>query len=183
MKELVDVLDEKGKPTKEILTLDEVHKKGIWHNSAHVWIFNSKKQILLQKRGKKVMNFPGFFDTSAAGHVSSKETPEQAASRELKEEIGINRAPQELKKIGIIKETTIIKKDKYNNKEFMHIFLCKYDKDITVLEVQKKEVNKIEWMDIKEFEKEIKDTKKSKKYVPHKEMYEFILKAVKKELK
>ncbi len=182
MSELVDVLDEKGEPTGEILPLDKVHKKGLWHNASHVWVFNSKKQILIQKRGN-VKYFPGFFHTSAAGHVDSKETPEQAASREMKEEIGINRAPQELKKIGVLKENLKIKKQNFFNNEFLHVFICRYDKDITVLEIQKKEVNEIEWMDIKEFEKEIKDNKKTKKYVPHKELYNFALKAIKKELK
>jgi isopentenyldiphosphate isomerase len=183
MGELVDVLDEKGEQTGKILPLSEVHKKGLWHNASHVWVFNSKNQILLQKRGKNIRVFPGLFDTSAAGHVSSKETPEQAASREMKEEIGINRAPQELKKIGVIKETFTRKKENFLNKEFMHVFICRYDKDIKVLEVQKEEVNEILWIKISDFEKDINDKKKSKKYASHKELYPFALKAIKKELK
>ncbi|MDD5086762.1 MAG: NUDIX domain-containing protein [Candidatus Nanoarchaeia archaeon] len=182
MKELVDVLDNKGEPTGEVLTLDEVHKKGLWHSVSHVWVFNSKKQILIQKRGD-VRHFPGSFDTSTAGHVSSKETPEQAASREMKEEIGINRAPQELKKIGVLKENLTIKKQNFFNNEFLHVFICKYDKDIKVLELQKEEINEIFWINITDFEKDINNPKKLKKYVPHKELYAFALKAIKKELK
>jgi len=39
-KELIDVLDENGVKTGEILSRDGIHKKGLWHRSIVVAIIN-----------------------------------------------------------------------------------------------------------------------------------------------
>lgn len=46
--ELIDVLDENGVLTGEVLTRSEVHKKGLWHRSIVVAIVNEKNEVLLQ---------------------------------------------------------------------------------------------------------------------------------------
>ena len=50
--ELIDVLDENGNKTGEILSRDEIHKKGLWNRSIVVAIINKKNEILLQQRAK-----------------------------------------------------------------------------------------------------------------------------------
>jgi len=54
-----------------------------------VALFNSKGEVLLQKRSKKKDRYPGYFTMSASGHVNKGESGEEAAYRELKEELGI----------------------------------------------------------------------------------------------
>ncbi len=56
---------------------------------ANILVFNSKGQILLPKRSMNRKIFPGCYDFSASGHVSSREDYIDAAIRETKEEIGI----------------------------------------------------------------------------------------------
>lgn len=48
------------------------------------------KQVYLQRRAMTKSFLPGYFCTSAGGHVRSGETYIQAARRELREELGIS---------------------------------------------------------------------------------------------
>ena len=182
MEEFIDILDKDGKFTGIKNTKKEAHTKGLWHTSVSVWIFNSKGEILMQKRAR-LMHFPRFWDTSSSGHISAGEIPEHAASRELKEELGINKAPHELRKIGITKEILIRKEENFNNYEFIHNFILRYDGDIKKLKLQKEEIEKVKFINVDDFEKELNNPEKSKKYVPHKEIYDFIIKTIREELR
>lgn len=66
------------------------HKEGVLHRTVGVMVFNDKGEILLQKRSQHVDTYPGSYTISATGHVSKGETYEEAAQRELLEEIGIS---------------------------------------------------------------------------------------------
>jgi len=68
---------------------NEVVAKGIWHRIVVVLVFNTKGQIYIQKRAPHVQSSPNLWDHSAAGHVDAEEEPDEAAKRELKEELGI----------------------------------------------------------------------------------------------
>lgn len=50
MGELIDVLNENGIKTGEILTRGEIHRRGLWHRTIAVAIVNENNQILIQKR-------------------------------------------------------------------------------------------------------------------------------------
>ena len=72
----------------------KIHKQHFMHRSVHVFLFNSAGELFLQKRAQTKDEFPGFYDSSAAGHVNPDESYHAAAERELKEELGIE-APLE----------------------------------------------------------------------------------------
>ena len=74
-------------------TRDEIHRLGQRHRSVHIFVFNSHGEIFLQKRSMQKDNDPGLWDTSVAGHVDSGEDYDQAALREVQEELGTS--PQE----------------------------------------------------------------------------------------
>ncbi len=59
------------------------------HRVAHVLVFDSSGELFLQKRGLGKDVQPGKWDTSVGGHVDSGESYEQAAYREMREELGI----------------------------------------------------------------------------------------------
>ncbi|MBN2067510.1 MAG: NUDIX domain-containing protein [Candidatus Diapherotrites archaeon] len=86
-KEFLPVVDENDSVVGKVLR-DECHKKGLLHRSVHIFIFNSKGDLLLQMRSKKMDLYPGFFTSSASGHVSYGETYQEAAEKELAEELG-----------------------------------------------------------------------------------------------
>ena len=87
--ELLDILDQNGSPTGESKKREDVHQLGLWHRTVHLWILNSKGQLLLQQRSKTKDTNPNLWDISVAGHIEKGQTPIQAVLREAEEEIGL----------------------------------------------------------------------------------------------
>ena len=67
----------------------EVHRTGLWHRAVHVFVFNARGELFLQKRSMTKDSSPGLWDSSASGHVDSGEDYDACAVRELREEIGL----------------------------------------------------------------------------------------------
>ena len=73
--ELIDICDEANHLTGVQKMKSEAHKDGLWHRAVHIWLYNSKGEILLQWRAKNKLLYPEMWDISAAGHVSASENP------------------------------------------------------------------------------------------------------------
>lgn len=87
--ELLEIVDGQGQ-VKGLTPRSEIHgNPALMHRVAHVLVFNHKGEILLQKRSMKKDVAPGRWDTSVGGHVDPGESPEAAALREMKEELGV----------------------------------------------------------------------------------------------
>ncbi len=89
MAEYIDVLNEDGVKTGEILTRKEVHTKGLWHRAIVIAIINEKNEILLQQRSANKDKNANLWDISVAGHISSGQDAVSAAAREINEEVMI----------------------------------------------------------------------------------------------
>ena len=87
--ELFDVVDAEDRVVGQA-TRGEVHAKGLLHRSVHILVFNSQGQLFLQKRAMTKDENPGYWDSSAAGHVNAGEDYRTSAHRELQEELGIS---------------------------------------------------------------------------------------------
>ncbi len=68
---------------------NEIHALGLRHRAVHILVFNTHRQLFLQKRADNKDINPGLWDTSAAGHVDAGEDYYDCAIRELKEELDI----------------------------------------------------------------------------------------------
>lgn len=88
--ELIDVLDENGIKTGEVLTRKEVHKRGLWHRIIVVAIVNEKNEILLQQRSHDKDKNPDMWDISVTGHLSAGQDSLSAATREISEEVSVS---------------------------------------------------------------------------------------------
>lgn len=67
-----------------------IHEKGLRHRAAHIFVFDSRGRLFLQKRSRfKDMN-PSQWDSSAAGHVDPGESYDACIVRELQEELGVH---------------------------------------------------------------------------------------------
>lgn len=64
-------------------------EKGLIRRASRVYVFNEAGQLLIQQRSTHVLK-PLLLDQSAAGHVDEGESYEDAAKRELFEELGIS---------------------------------------------------------------------------------------------
>jgi isopentenyl-diphosphate delta-isomerase type 1 len=66
-----------------------VHAQGLWHRAVHIFVYDEKGRIFLQKRSMAKDMAPGLWDSSCSGHVDSGEEYNAAARRELGEELGL----------------------------------------------------------------------------------------------
>jgi isopentenyl-diphosphate delta-isomerase type 1 len=64
--------------------------KTLIHRSIGVVVYNSKGEVLLQKRSLTKDTCPGYWAISVGGHVRQGQTYEEAAIREMQEEIGVS---------------------------------------------------------------------------------------------
>ena len=86
--------------------------------SVQIFVYNSKGEVYVQKRGKDKIRYPGYFCASAAGHVEAKENYREAAIRELKEELKLEQV-QELN--SLIKERVPVGNNNYAMMTFFTI--------------------------------------------------------------
>jgi len=68
----------------------EVHGNNLRHRAVHILVFNHLGELFLQKRSCWKDRHPRLWDSSAAGHVDAGEDYDAAASRELREELGVS---------------------------------------------------------------------------------------------
>jgi len=68
----------------------EVHGDNLRHRAVHILIFNERDELYLQQRSRCKDRHPLLWDSSAAGHVMAGEGYDEAAKRELQEELGID---------------------------------------------------------------------------------------------
>ena len=87
--ELWDLYDIDRRPTGKVHRRGDELKPGDFRLVVHVCIFNSKNQMLIQKRHENKKGYPGFWDLSAGGCALAGENSRVAAMREAKEELGI----------------------------------------------------------------------------------------------
>ena len=68
----------------------EAHEKGLLHRAFSIFIFNSKGDILLQKRAINKYHSGGLWTNTCCSHPRKEETFHQAAIRRLNEEMGMS---------------------------------------------------------------------------------------------
>jgi isopentenyldiphosphate isomerase len=132
-----------GKETRE-----KCHNTKLIHRSVYIFLNNSKKGIFIQKRSMMKDLYPGYYTSSASGHVTFGETYDQAALRELEEELGIK---AQLKRIGKFKCFSEM------DNEISTVYLCNYDGDITINE---DEISHGLFLNLKQIDEEIRHGKK-----------------------
>ena len=84
----VQVVDKDDKNIGSMEKL-EAHEKGVLHRAISVLLFNSKGEILLQKRALHKYHTPGLWTNTCCSHPYPEEDPKIAAERRLKEEMGM----------------------------------------------------------------------------------------------
>lgn len=146
---------------KEIILVDEkdnevgtgekmqVHQAGLLHRCFSIFIFNSKGELLLQKRAKSKYHSGGLWSNTCCSHPRPNQNLKEEAKRRLKEEMGID---CDLKEIF-----SFIYKAKLGNLieyEFDHVFFGKFDGNP---KPNKREVEDWKWINPKELKKDIKE--------------------------
>ncbi|MCK4911472.1 MAG: NUDIX domain-containing protein [Thermodesulfovibrionales bacterium] len=88
--EILEIVDDKGN-VLGTAPRDEMHgNPALMHKVVHVLVFNSIGELTLQKRSLQKDVCARKWDTSVGGHMAPGEGIEQAAHREMLEELGID---------------------------------------------------------------------------------------------
>lgn len=87
--EIMDLYDENRQKTDKTYIRGSAQPKGFYRMVVHVCIFNKLGQLLIQRRtlNKKM---PGLWDVTCGGAVSTHESSQMGAQRELFEELGLD---------------------------------------------------------------------------------------------
>ncbi len=133
--EIWDVYDiYRNKKNYTMIRGDEI-KEGDFHLVVHVCIFNSKGEMLIQQRQPFKHGFPNHWDLTIGGSASEGELPQEAAERELFEELGLK---YDFK--GVRPYFTV-----NFNAGFDDYFLIEKDVKISELTFQEEEVQSAKW--------------------------------------
>jgi isopentenyldiphosphate isomerase len=108
-----------------IVRRDIAHKNNNLHRIAVVYFFTKTGKIIIQKHKSD-----GLFDHSAGGHVNAGELSGPAASRELEEELGVERRFFSTEYAGSV----INEGDRFNH--LIDVFYVIYAHDYTFLETE-----------------------------------------------
>ena len=87
--EHVILVDEQDKELGSMEKM-EAHRRGKLHRAFSVLLFNSKGELLLQKRSANKYHSAGLWTNTCCSHPKPGEAMEQAVRRRLQEEMGID---------------------------------------------------------------------------------------------
>lgn len=97
---MVDVLDEGGEKTGEVVWKSEAHRIGLRHRTFHCWILDPDGPYLfVQLRAPGKDTWPDLLDVIAAGHLRAGEETLDGL-REIEEELGLSVRAEELLPLG-----------------------------------------------------------------------------------
>lgn len=136
-RELLFVVDENNDSLPP-LPRDEVHKKGLWHRTAHVWIVNGEGQILCLQRSLLKDSSPGLWESYCGGHLAPAEEYLDGAIKEIGEEVG-------LKVQGSDLDLFKVQRCEFH-KEFQAEYSFKWDGDISTLKLEEGEADAAKWV-------------------------------------
>ena len=86
--EMLDIYDDAGQRIG-VKPYAEVHRDGNWHRVVGLFVINSRKEILMQRRSRKKSISPGLLTVSVGGHLRTGEDEYYCMKREMREEMGM----------------------------------------------------------------------------------------------
>lgn len=176
--EFIDIVTQDGKPTGKSTLKSEIHRQGFYHNTAHIWFYTNEGQILLAQRSAKKPICPLLWDVSVAGHVDAGETIEEAAIREIQEEIGLTISESDLHKIGVFPCFQSYDNGIVDN-EFHHTYLAELKVPLKQLKPQPEEVEALELVTIETYKSLLANSETNSYFVAsNREYYEVVLEGI-----
>jgi len=150
MESQVILVDENDTPVgvEEKLT---AHQKGLLHRAFSVFVFNSKGELLIQKRAKEKYHSGGLWTNTCCSHPSPGEETLAGAHRRLQEEMGFD--------CPIREAGSLLYRTEFDNglteHEFDHILIGEYDGPID--NVNPDEAEDWKWVASKELLDDMKE--------------------------
>jgi Isopentenyldiphosphate isomerase len=133
--EFSDVYDASRMKTGKIIARGEKDAEDEYEMIVNVCIFNSKNEMLIQKRHSSKTQWSNMWDFTVGGGVMAGETSQSGGERECMEEIGC-----EIDLSGVRPHLTVA-----IGRGFEDIFLIERNLDIETLKLQREEVQAVKW--------------------------------------
>ena len=127
----------------------EANQKGLLHRAFSVFIFNSKYELLLQKRASSKYHSGGLWTNTCCSHPREGEEILDAAKRRLIEEMGIDTS---LRKVHDFIYKAELDND-LTEHEFDHVLYGIYNEDPII---NKDEADDFKWIDMDSLNEDIK---------------------------
>jgi isopentenyl-diphosphate Delta-isomerase len=125
MEEKVVLVDENDIAIGEMGKM-EAHRKGVLHRAISVFIFNRKGEMLLQQRASVKYHGALLWSNTCCSHPRPEEQPAAAASRRLREEMGISTLLEPMFSFTYRAEV----ENGLTENEFDHVFTGVYDGEV-----------------------------------------------------
>lgn len=142
--ELLYTVDENNIPLSP-KPRDEVHMKGYWHRTSHIWVKTSEYAILCHQRSLAKDIYPGTWQPFFGGHLGPNVSYLDGARIELSEELGITVKNEDLTFVNTFKSETA--------KEFIGIYFYNWDGYIKQLNYEQEEIEQVKLFKVRELEK------------------------------
>lgn len=148
-KELIDVLDNEGKPTGKTSDITTIHANGWLYAGVHVGLYMTGGKVILAKRSSNIFFYPNSWDIGVGGAVKSGETPDEAIIREVNEELGFNLKIEQLKKLFVFNYNHYLPHYGFHNHNLTYTYIAKIPEN-TKFTIQKSEVSEVKILNINE---------------------------------
>ena len=126
----------------------EVHQKALLHRAFSVFLFNSKGEMLLQRRAMSKYHSAGLWTNACCSHPRPGESVESAALRRTGEELGIY--PQLSKAFVFTYRASF--ENGLTEHEYDHVFIGFHEGDIYA---DPNEVSEVKYMPMSEIQNEL----------------------------
>ncbi|CAA9424848.1 Putative Nudix hydrolase YfcD [uncultured Rubrobacteraceae bacterium] len=141
--EKIDILDDRGLMTGEVVWKSEAHRLGLWHRCFHCWIAapeipSGGPYLFVQRRAPEKETWPDRLDVTVGGHIGAGEETLEGGLREIEEELGLQVAAGDLIPLGTRRAELEIPAG--IDREFQEVFLLVRSLSPRDLRLQKKEV-------------------------------------------
>lgn len=142
--EVLDILREDGTHTGRTAPRSEIHQKGWWHGTVHIYVYrivDKHVEILTHLRSPHKDLYPNTWDPVLGGHIQAGATPLQTVVEEMAGEVGLTISPADL-----ISGPTL-QADKGLDKEFNYVFAYALPANAKI-HLKDKEVQEVQWKEI-----------------------------------
>ncbi|MBD2178252.1 isopentenyl-diphosphate Delta-isomerase [Pseudanabaena sp. FACHB-1998] len=135
----------------------QAHREGLLHRAFSIFVLNSQRQLLLQRRAKHKYHSGGLWTNTCCSHPRDEETTLAAAHRRLLEEMGFDCELQEL--FSFIYRAEL--DNGLTEYEFDHVFVGYSDRQPTL---NPEEADAWKWIDLDSLQADIKQHPESYTY-------------------
>lgn len=154
MEEIIDLYDKHMQKLEQTWVRSKTLPENTFRYVVHVCVFNSNGEMLIQRRAEDGKKYSHLWDITLGGGVKAGDTPQQAATRELEEELGYFYDFSQARPVLTV----------HFDKGFDDYYILNEDVDLSKLTLQKEEVCDVKWAS----EKQIFEMIKSGEFIPYK---------------